>query len=197
MNVDFFTVFGVVSATYAAYNVLSKVILRYWKVTNVTMFMDDDKESWAIVTGASEGIGKEFAIQLAAKGYSVVIISRSRDSLEKVQAIIQSKYSVKVIVYPFDFSKYDAANFESLKVAIHEINPCILVNNVGICTELPEAFLDTDPSFTRKIVQVNIGAALEMTNIVLPMFDKKNKGLIVNVGSGLGDYSSGLLATYG
>jgi short-subunit dehydrogenase len=36
-----------------------------------------------------------------------------------------------------------------------------------------------------------------MTGIVLPIFDHKNKGLIVNVGSGLGDYSSGLLATYG
>lgn len=42
-----------------------------------------------------------------------------------------------------------------------------------------------------------VGASVEMTNIVLPLFDRKRKGLIVNVGSALGDYSSGLLATYG
>jgi 17beta-estradiol 17-dehydrogenase / very-long-chain 3-oxoacyl-CoA reductase len=159
--------------------------------------MDDNNESWAIITGASDGIGKSFAIQLAEMGYSVVLISRSREALEKVQDLIQSKYSVQTIVYPFDFGKYDAANFESLKVAIQAINPCILVNNVGICTEIPTSFLETESAFIRKMVQVNIGAALEMTGIVLPIFDHKNKGLIVNVGSGLGDYSSGLLATYG
>lgn len=136
---------------------VSIIISRYWKVTDVTMYMDDDKESWAIVTGASEGIGREFAIQLAEVGYSLVIIARSREKLENVQELILSKYPVQVIVYPFDFGNYDHANFESLKVVIHDINPCILINNVGICTDIPTSFLDTDPAFTRKIVQVNIG----------------------------------------
>jgi hypothetical protein len=201
---SFFT-FGLLSAAYVVYYFTSSLISRYWKVTNVAMFMDDDKESWAVVTGASQGIGKEFALQLAEIGYSLVIIARSRDNLSKVQELILSKYSVQVIVYPFDFSKFDSANFESLKVVIHDINPCILINNVGICTEMPTSFLDTDPAFTRKMIQVNIGnrqsfilgAALEMANILLPLFDRKKKGLVVNVGSAYGTYSSGYFATYG
>ena len=196
MDFNYFNLLGQLSAGYLIYYIISKLVSRYWIVHDLTTFFDDSKESWAIVTGASDGIGKEFAIQLAEKGYSVFLISRSRESLEKVQDIIQSKFPVQTILYPFDFGKYDAPNYESLKVAIQSINPCILINNVGICTDYPTSYLDTDPSFIREMIHVNIGAALEMTRIVLPRLEIKKRGLIVNIGSAMGDYSGGLLATY-
>ncbi|CAI8013413.1 Inactive hydroxysteroid dehydrogenase-like protein 1 [Geodia barretti] len=58
---------------------------------------------WAVVTGASEGIGRAYAIQLAKRGLNVVIMSRSREKLEKVADEIK-KYGVEVRIIPVDFS---------------------------------------------------------------------------------------------
>jgi 17beta-estradiol 17-dehydrogenase / very-long-chain 3-oxoacyl-CoA reductase len=156
-----------------------------------------EEPNWAIVTGASEGIGKEFALQLADAGYSIILMSRSRDKLEKVALEIASKpRPVQTLIYPFDFSKYDASLYESLKVVLQPYNICILVNNVGIAPEHPTSFLDEDPQQCRNVVQVNASSQLEMTRLILPKMKQKRSGLILNIGSFAGQVPCGLLATY-
>merc|ERR1719382_728797 len=64
---------------------------------------------WAVVTGATDGIGKAYAFELAKKGLSVLLLSRTPEKLQEVQKEIREKYpKVQVEVLPIDFGKFDA-----------------------------------------------------------------------------------------
>ena len=82
--------------------------------------------TWAIVTGASDGIGKQFAIQLAECGFNVVLLSRSIDRLElvakEIRALKHLKSTVDARVYPFDFSKADEKDWTALKAMISKLD---------------------------------------------------------------------------
>ena len=75
------------------------------------------EKSWAIVTGASDGIGAEIASQVAQKGFNLVLVSRSESKLEKVKERIQneSKVQVKVVVADFAEMAWDAKKYDMLR----------------------------------------------------------------------------------
>ena len=62
---------------------------------------------WAVITGASDGIGKEYALQLASRGLNIVLISRTKAKLERVENEIKEQYNVLTKIICFDFSKTD------------------------------------------------------------------------------------------
>ena len=173
-------------------------MLKWFSRTRSLKYYSMGESPWAVVTGASEGIGKEFALQLAAAGYSIVLMSRSRQKLDRVaQEIARSHPSVQTLVYPFDFSRpFDPSNYEALKVQLQSLNVCILVNNVGIAPDLPTSFMQDDPAFLRSMIQVNIASQLEMTRLIVPQMQAKKRGLVLNVGSMAGVVPCGLMATY-
>merc|ERR1719450_829776 len=85
--------------------------------------------SWAVVTGATDGIGKAIAKQLAKRGINIVLISRSSDKLTTVaEELVTFNVQVKTITY--DFS--DANNYGQIAEEIEDLDIGILVNNVGI-----------------------------------------------------------------
>ena len=152
--------------------------------------------SWAIVTGASDGIGKEFASQLAARQFNVVLMSRSKDKLEKLATEIEEKYSIKTLVYPFDFSQTDPSKWKLMASALQKLDIGVLINNVAMNHAFPTPFLEEDDTLIQNILQVNIHAMMKMTKIVLPGMISKKAGLVLNVGSMAGKVPSALLATY-
>jgi 17beta-estradiol 17-dehydrogenase / very-long-chain 3-oxoacyl-CoA reductase len=86
----------------------------------------------ALVTGASEGIGFEMARELALRGMNIIIVSRSKDSLEKARGLIletNNKISVDYIVA--DCSKIDEA-VQKIELGIRDKNVTMLINNVGV-----------------------------------------------------------------
>ena len=74
------------------------------------------KGQWAVVTGATDGIGKAFAFALAKKGVNVVLISRTQAKLDAVAAEIREKHGVEVKTIPVDFVQDDAVNYK-IKIA--------------------------------------------------------------------------------
>ena len=101
----------------------------------------DSGDEWAVITGASEGIGRSYAIDLARAGYNIKLVSRSREKLEKVKGeIAVAAPSSKVKVVPLDVTKATNGDFAGL----FDQQTSIMVNNAGFL-RLKEDFIQQDP----------------------------------------------------
>lgn len=161
------------------------------------------KGKWAFVTGASDGIGKEYAYQLAGKGFNVVLVSRTVSKLEAIAAEIEAKYKVQTKVIAFDASVDDEANYLLIKSEIESLPVTVLVNNVGQSHSIPVPFLETDPKELTDIVTINNLVTLKITQAVVPVIaktvaaeKKTTRGLVLSMGSFGGLIPTPYLATY-
>ncbi|KIK92452.1 hypothetical protein PAXRUDRAFT_829933 [Paxillus rubicundulus Ve08.2h10] len=156
------------------------------------------KGAWAVVTGASDGIGKEFAFQLAAAGFNILLVARKEAVLSAVAAEIADKTAGKVEtrIQLFDFAENDPAALNALKTVLGSLDIGVLVNNVGKSSAMPVYFAETDEQENDDIVMININGTLRVTRAVLPGMIQRKRGLILNIGSFAGQIPSPMLATY-
>ncbi|XP_023658601.1 17-beta-hydroxysteroid dehydrogenase type 3 isoform X2 [Paramormyrops kingsleyae] len=141
---------------------------------------------WAVITGASDGIGKAYALELAKHGMNLVIISRTQRKLEKAAREIGARTGKQVKVITADFTKDDI--YEHIEENLRGLEVGVLVNNVGmlLCRQ-PRRFLDIE-HLDQKIpdlINCNVKALMKMCRIILPAMVKRKKGLILNVSSGV------------
>lgn len=155
------------------------------------------------MTGCTSGIGLEFARQLAAKGFGLILVGRRQAALDELAAELQAKYKVPsktVIADAADAAGLHAAVARVAAVA-SEVDLGVLVNNVGASHEMPVQFAETAPSEIDQIIQTNVSWTLQLTRAILPgMISRSAKGgpksLVLNLGSMSGRIPSSLLATY-
>lgn len=152
--------------------------------------------SWALITGATDGIGKEFALQLAQKGFNIILAARNEDKLRAVQQQIKAESGVQVETVPVDFSS-PHINAVGKAAAEKGRSLTVLVNNVGVSHEHPEYFAEISEDTIDKILMVNVMNTVKLTRAVLPCMLDAKKGLILNVGSFSGETPVPLLQTYG
>ncbi|EJD07953.1 3-ketoacyl-CoA reductase [Fomitiporia mediterranea MF3/22] len=152
--------------------------------------------SWAVITGATDGIGKEFALQLAKRGFNIVIASRSEEKLKLTASEIEAQTKVKTKTIAIDFSAASETNYKALASACAGLDIGVLVNNVGRSHELPVSFVETPLDEQQSIVGINIKATLRVTQIVLKNMLQQRRGLILTLSSFAGATPSPLLATY-
>jgi short-subunit dehydrogenase len=132
----------------------------------------------ALVTGASSGIGEQFARQLAARGHPVVLVARRTDRLERLAAELPTDAHP----VPCDLAT-DAASLPD-RVAELGVEVDLLVNNAGFGTSGP--FLDHDPRRDAEQVRVNCEAIVVLTHAFLPGMVERGRGGIINVASSAG-----------
>jgi len=152
--------------------------------------------SWAVVTGASDGIGKQYALQLACiHRLNVLLISRSIDRLKKVaEEIDASKPGVETRCLAIDFTG-ELDIYDKIEKELEGLDIAILVNNVGDAGTMDDfiPFYNTKRSKNFwNVIRVNCGNVTFMTQMVLPRMVAKKKGVVVNMSSGAG-LSDGLL----
>lgn len=153
--------------------------------------------SWALVTGATDGIGREFALQLAAKGFNMVLVSRTAEKLASLGRDIEQAYpGTKTCYYAMDFTRAGPAEYEGLAQLISHLDVAVLVNNVGVSHKMPVAFVEMDEGEMEAICEVNVLGTLRMTRLVAPRLVRRGRGLILNLGSFSGQWATPLLATY-
>ncbi|XP_047463231.1 hydroxysteroid (20-beta) dehydrogenase 2 [Mugil cephalus] len=153
---------------------------------------------WAVVTGATSGIGKAYAMELARRGLDIVLISRCADKLQMVAKEIEEEYGRKTRTVQADFTDGHAI-YPAIAEDLQGLEIGILVNNVGMnYTDHFAYFLET-PDAEQKITQVincNVLSVPHMTRLVLPHMVERGTGLIINISSEVSVRPQPLLALY-
>jgi len=137
---------------------------------------------WAIVTGATDGIGKEYARELACSGINIILMSRSIDKLTRVAQEIEAEFNVETVVVQVDFSA-GRSIFEKISESIRGKEIGILVNNVGVMYEIPMELPELSQDVIWQHVNVNMGSLTMMCWMVLPQMLERRKGAIINLSS--------------
>lgn len=195
------TIVGFFTAARPFYNLLKTLLDCYVYPATVRLSTygpnkaEPAKASWALITGATDGIGKEFALQLAGKGFNIVLASRTQSKLDEVKAQVVTQ-GVNAKTVAIDFNKASDADYARLEAAVKEVPLAILVNNVGLSHEMPVAFADTSIEEMEAIAEVNVRATLRVTRLAVPLLKANKRGLILNLGSFAGSVPTPLLATY-
>lgn len=148
----------------------------------------------AVITGASSGIGREFARRYAREGFDVVLVARSEPTLRALTSELADRYGIEATVYAADLS--DAAAVAGLATFIGEI-PRIdhLVNCAGLA---PEGDLSrSNDQGLRTMIDVNITALTLLTRAAVVRMRAVRSGTIINVASGAGYQPTPYLAAYG
>jgi 17beta-estradiol 17-dehydrogenase / very-long-chain 3-oxoacyl-CoA reductase len=151
---------------------------------------------WAIITGCTDGIGAAVAEELAAKGISLILISRTEAKLKEQATNLASKYKIETQILPLDFSSADVRIFDKVKDLVKGLDIGILVNNVGASYDHAEYFHLLDKEKIEAIIRINIFSVTHMTYHVLPGMLERKRGAIINVSSASGFVSEPMYAVY-
>lgn len=150
-----------------------------------------------MITGASDGLGKEYAFQLARKGWNLVLVSRTESKLKTLASEIEQKYDgVQTKILAMDFARNDDGDYAKLKALTDGLDVAILINNVGLSHSIPVPFVLTPKDEMRDIITINCVATLKVTQIIAPRMVQRKRGLILTMGSFGGLFPTPLLATY-
>ncbi|HAY3549960.1 SDR family NAD(P)-dependent oxidoreductase [Elizabethkingia meningoseptica] len=138
------------------------------------------KESYAVVTGASQGLGKSFAEELAKRNHHLILVSLPGQGLPELSLELENRYGVQVHYYETDLSIKE--NVLALTAWINrEFSINMLINNAGIGGT--KRFEDASCSYIEKIIQLNVLATSLLTHQLLPNLQKSHKAYILNVSS--------------
>lgn len=133
----------------------------------------------ALVTGASDGIGRAFAIELAKNGLNLILVARRRELLEALRKELSSTYSVKIDIIAHDVSTENGR--KAIHDAIVELKPGLLVAAAGFGTS--GSFIKNSLEHELNMIDVNCRAVTEQTYAMANMLKERGKGGIILFGS--------------
>src|SRR5438128_1774999 len=136
---------------------------------------------WAVVTGASSGIGKALALEFASHGFNIVLIGRNPDALADVAAECTRKGSIETEIVATDLSNLELLESLSARLRSDSRSYEVLVNNAGF--GIHGDFPSTDIQKDLDLVNVQLAAALRLIHALLPGMISRRSGRILNVAS--------------
>ncbi|KAJ2006501.1 hypothetical protein H4R26_001342 [Coemansia thaxteri] len=151
--------------------------------------------AWAVVTGCTDGLGREAALELARKKFNIVLISRSLDKLEAMAEEVRAM-GVETRVLAVDFAQTTGDTWAEIKQLLDSLRVGVLVNNVGVSYDYPMYTEEISESTVDALVELNMRAMVRMTRAVLPQMKERRSGLVLNSGSFAALLPSPFLAVY-
>ncbi|MCP4644175.1 MAG: SDR family NAD(P)-dependent oxidoreductase [bacterium] len=148
---------------------------------------------WALITGASAGIGREFARAIAAQGVDCVLVARRLNNLEELAAELEAQHGVKTRCVQQDLAAEGAS--ERVAQAVADIQVGILVNNAGFGQA--GRFVESDVARMTSMIRVNCLAPALLTHALLPPMLERGRGAVIMVSSILGAIPAPYQAVYG
>ena len=146
-----------------------------------------------LITGASGGIGLEFAKLCAKNGNNLVLVARRKEVLEKEAAILRDTHGIEVQTISADLSTPNAAQHVWKEAStLYDID--ILINNAGV--GLYGGFASTDADKEEVMIQLNMVCLTQLTKLALPAMVARNKGKILNIASVAAFMPGPLMAVY-
>ncbi|ELN2578392.1 TPA: SDR family oxidoreductase [Enterobacter kobei] len=149
----------------------------------------------ALITGASSGIGRDFARQLAARGVSLILVARSEPKLQALAAELAKKHGVSITIIVQDLVESDAVPRIAERLGLLRRFPDILINCAGFATYGPFETLSIDRQ--RDEIYVNCVAPVALTHAMLPEMLRKGAGVVINVASTAAMQPDPYMAIYG
>merc|ERR1719373_371967 len=120
-----------------------------------------DFGEWAVVTGATDGIGKAYAFELARQGMNVLVISRTEAKLQEIEQEIQQRYpKVEVSHLAIDYSNFDGKERDAVKAKISGLDVGVLINNVGMSYPFTKYFHELKDEEIAGLVEMNVNSTV-------------------------------------
>lgn len=148
----------------------------------------------ALITGASTGLGKEFALLAARDGYDLIITARNQAQLDILAGEVRQSTGRSVVVIASDLACPGAARELAEEVFRRELSPDLLVNNAGF--GLLGNFWELDADEQSRMVHLNVTAVVELTRLLLPAMISRRSGSVLNVASTAAFQPGPLMAVY-
>jgi short-subunit dehydrogenase len=152
------------------------------------------KRLTALITGASAGLGLEYAKLFAADGHDLVLVARRRDKLDQLAAELIQRHSIAVQVIAADLSQPGAAQQIWDRTQAEKIEVDFLVNNAGFGSS--GRFVELDAKRELEMVDVNVRVLVELSRLFLPAMVSRQRGRLLNIGSTAGFVPGPFMATY-
>lgn len=156
--------------------------------------MKENNLNWAVVTGASSGIGLEFARIFAHNQVNLVLVARNINALNSLSKELTSQFKIKVLVYELDLSEISNAEGLVEDLDKRKITPNYLINNAGFGDF--GTFSETSWDKELKMINLNIITLTYLTKIYLKKMLGGKRSYIVNVASGAAFQPGPLMAVY-
>ncbi|MBN8434199.1 SDR family oxidoreductase [Priestia flexa] len=152
------------------------------------------EKGYALITGASGGIGRQLAYHFAEDGYSLVLVARSKEKLEELKKELENNYSISVLISIKDLSKQEEALKLYDEIKQQRITVQFLVNNAGF--GLYGTFIETSWAEEADMIDLNIKTLTYLTKLFLPEMVERNEGRILNIASVASFLPGPLMAVY-
>lgn len=145
------------------------------------MNLNEMRGEWALVTGASSGIGKEYCVQLAGKGLNLVLVARRQERLASLAKGLEGDFGIRTLMVAQDLSAPGSADAVLERVAGAGIRIRLLVNNAAFGRW--GRFEETSQALYREMLQANVVTLVELTRAFLPDLAGRTPSAVVNVAS--------------
>jgi short-subunit dehydrogenase len=149
---------------------------------------------WALITGASSGLGVEFAHLLAARRMNLVLAARGVADMERLADTLRSAHGIEVVVEGIDLAEPGAAAVLKQRTDVRGLRIDVLINNAGYGVH--GRFIDADPARIRGMLQLNMVTLTELTHLYAEDMVKRGRGRILLVASLLGYMTAPTYAGY-
>ena len=142
---------------------------------------------WALVTGATAGIGESFTRLLASKGYNIALVARDEVRLHERAAGLREKYGIQTFVLPADLATKSGVKSVEKYIQSYEIQ--VLINNAGF--GINKAFTVSDLGDEQDLLNVLVRTPMRLMHVILPGMKERKSGTIINVSSVAGFIAGG------
>lgn len=141
--------------------------------------MNIKSNEFAMITGASQGLGKEIARELAKQGFNILLTALPNEGLANFAVFLEDNYLIRVEYLEADLSKADSV--KEVASWAKEFPIKVLINNAGIGGTKP--FHLANPEYINNIIQLNVRAPAMLMRLLLPELQKRDQAYILNVSS--------------
>ena len=142
---------------------------------------------WALVTGATAGIGESFTRLLASKGYNIALVARDEVRLHERAGGLREKYGIQTFVLPADLATKSGVKSVEKYIQSYEIE--VLINNAGF--GINKAFTASDLGDEQDLLNVLVRTPMRLMHVILPGMKERKSGTIINVSSVAGFIAGG------
>ncbi|KAF7191386.1 Very-long-chain 3-oxoacyl-CoA reductase 1 [Pseudocercospora fuligena] len=190
-------------ATSQAYNLAAAFYMYFLRRSSLGRYSKNSsgKAAWALITGATDGIGRGFAEEFCQRGFNVVLHGRNQEKLENERQKLLKRWpqrEVALLKIDAASESSDPAAFERAAAQLKEVDLKVLVNNVGGSGGMAsfQPLHERAPGDIARFINTNATFATELTKALLPQLQKNTPALILNIGSAVSDFGLPYLSVY-